>query len=151
MAEHHSDGHNGADYELQRRARRRIEEIDAIAEHQETLKNYKSEDKSDGYNEKALGAVIKGLLKGPEAHADQLAFELEVNTYRQAVGLTTDPAEAQRLALDAKGGLPDAGGEAAADGVFGEADTVQFGDDPPIPAREFARAARKLSRKERGP
>jgi hypothetical protein len=90
--------------DLRHRAARRQPLLDQIAKAQSELKAFKAEDKDDGYNEKALGAVLKGLRKGPEAHADQLLFELEVSKYREGVGLTTDASEAQDLAQRAARG-----------------------------------------------
>lgn len=149
------DGDNGVNAELQRRANRRIEALDLIAEQQDIIKAYKAEDKSDGFDEKALAVAIKGLRKGPDAHADQLAFELVVKTYREAVGLPTDAAAAQKAALDAIGdelrGEDRYGSDDERGGpeVFGENDTVHFGDGEPIPARDFARAAKAVGRGKR--
>ena len=103
--------------ELKRRASRRAKVLDEIAEMQEELKTLKSEDKAAGYNEKALAAAIKSLRKGIEWHADQLAFELEVDVYRRACGLTTDAAEADQQARDAIEKLPGDDADGEPDGV----------------------------------
>lgn len=95
--------------ELKRRADRRAKVMDEIAEKQDELKALKMEDKADGYNEKALAAAIKSLRKGIEWHADQLAFELEVDVYRQACGLTTDAETADQQAREAIEKLPTKG------------------------------------------
>jgi uncharacterized protein (UPF0335 family) len=88
-------GHNGADAELKRRIDRRVSLLGDIAALQEDLKSLKAEDKSDGYDEKAIGAAVKSCLKGDEWHADQLAFEAVVDTYRRAAGLPVDMEAAQ--------------------------------------------------------
>lgn len=93
--------------ELKRRASRRATLMDEIKEKQDELKDLKAEDKADGYNEKALAAVVKSLRNGVEWHADQLAFELEVDTYRNACGLTTDAEVADTQARKAREKLPD--------------------------------------------
>lgn len=95
-----------AQADLKRRVDRRARLLDEIAEKQDELKELKAEDKADGYNEKALAAAVKSVRKGIQWHADQLSFELEVDTYRKAVGLTTDAAVAQQRALDAREKIP---------------------------------------------
>lgn len=114
---------NGADVELKRRAERRIAVLDQIEEAKSELKLFKDEDKADGYSEKALGAAIKSMRKGPEWHAEQLMFELEVDTYRKACGLTTDAEEAQKIALDAVSAAPGGDGEPVGDSPDVYADT----------------------------
>jgi uncharacterized protein (UPF0335 family) len=86
---------NQYDAELKRRADRRRALLDEIAERQEDLKQCKAEDKADGYSEKALAQCIKELRKGPEFQEAQLALELELDTYRKALGLpvTLDAAQ----------------------------------------------------------
>lgn len=93
--------------ELKRRASRRATLMDEIKEKQDELKDLKAEDKDDGYNEKALAAVVKSMRNGVQWHADQLAFELKVDTYRNACGLTTDAEVADQKAREAREKLPD--------------------------------------------
>ena len=93
--------------ELKRRAERRVRILDEIAAAQEDLKQLKAEDKADGYNEKALAHVIKSLRKGADWYADQLQLELELDTYREAVGLPTDLETAQKLAREEAAAVPD--------------------------------------------
>ena len=107
---------NAAD-ELKRRATRRAKLLDEIAEKQEGLKALKAEDKADGYTEKALAVVVKSIRKGIEWHADQLAFELEVDVYRRACGLTTDAAAADAQARKAIETVPGDASDDDADGV----------------------------------
>lgn len=93
--------------ELKRRAERRVQLMNDIAELQEELKQLKAEDKADGYNEKALGNVIKSLRKDASWHAAQLELELELETYRKAVGLPTDIEEAQKRVREEATAVPD--------------------------------------------
>lgn len=92
--------------ELKRRASRRATLLDEIKAKQDELKELRAEDKADGFNEKALAAVVKSLRNGVQWHADQLAFELEVDTYRNACGLTTDAESADQKAREAREKLP---------------------------------------------
>lgn len=86
--------------ELKRRAERRVNLLTQIGDLQEDLKALKAEDKSDGYNEKALGQCVKELLNGSEYQAEQLQFELELDSYRTAVGLPVSLETAQRHLRD---------------------------------------------------
>lgn len=88
-------GHNGADAELQRRIQRRVEALDEIAELQEQVKEFKADDKAAGYDEKALGHVIKELRGGPDKQAANLELEEVVDVYRRAAGLPTTLETAQ--------------------------------------------------------
>lgn len=72
--------------------------LDVIAKEQELLKALKSEAKADGYNLKSLAQIVREKRKGAKYQADQLTLELELDTYRQAVGLPTDLADAQERA-----------------------------------------------------
>lgn len=90
------EGHNsGINPELQRRAQRRIDALDAIAKQQELLKVWKTEDKADGYEEKAIAHVIKELRGGPDKQAANLELEDLVDTYRRGLGLPTTLEAAQ--------------------------------------------------------
>jgi uncharacterized protein (UPF0335 family) len=82
--------------ELKRRAERRVVLLMQIGDLQEDLKTLKGEDKADGYNEKALAQCVKELLNGSEYQAEQLQFELELDSYRTAVGLPVTLETAQR-------------------------------------------------------
>jgi len=64
-----------------------------------------------------LAAAVKSLRKGIEWHAEQLAFELEVDVYRRACGLTTDAAEADEQARKAIETLPGDASDDDAEGV----------------------------------
>jgi uncharacterized protein (UPF0335 family) len=92
--------------ELVRRAERRVTLLDEIAERQEELKQLKAEDKSDGFDEKALSKVVKELRRGADYQAAQLELELVLDAYRRAVGLPVTLEDAQRrVAVAAAGGV----------------------------------------------
>lgn len=110
--------------------------LDVIAKAQTELKDLKARAKEEGWNLKCIAQAVKERRKGAEYQAEQLSLELELDTYRKGVGLPTDLADAQERARREAQSLE---GEAE---VFGEGDTVRFGDGPEIPARDFAKAAR---------
>lgn len=83
---------------LRERVRRRVEVLGQIDDLKQTLKDYKDEDKADGFTEKAIAQVVKEMRKGVDFQADQLQLELEVDTYRAANDLPTTLADAQKLA-----------------------------------------------------
>lgn len=82
--------------ELKRRAERRVNILTEIGNLQEELKALKAEDKSDGYNEKALAKCVTEMLRGAEYQEEQLQFELELDTYRTALDLPVTLETAQR-------------------------------------------------------
>jgi uncharacterized protein (UPF0335 family) len=82
--------------ELKRRAERRVNLMTEIDGLKEELKMLKTEDKADGYNEQALAQCVKELLKGAEFQEEQLQFEMELDTYRTAIGLPVTLETAQR-------------------------------------------------------
>src|SRR4030067_3777194 len=73
--------------ELERRAARRVNLLTQIGDLQDDLKTLKAEDKMDGFNEKALGQCVKELMNGSEYQAEQLQFELELDSYRTGDGV----------------------------------------------------------------
>lgn len=85
--------------ELRRRAERRAAVLDEIAERQEELKALKAEDKADGFTERALAQVVKELRRGADYQADVLQLEMELDTYRAAVGLPRTLEDAQRAVV----------------------------------------------------
>ena len=87
--------------DLVHRAERMSAQLDIIGEAQEEIKLIKAEAKNDGYNLKALGQIVKEMRRGPDYQEDQLTLELEVDTYRRAVGLPVDLEVAQKLAREA--------------------------------------------------
>lgn len=99
--------------ELKRRADRRMELLDQIADLQEELKQAKAEDKADGYSEKALAQCLKELRKGPDYQEAQLALELELNTYRSALGLPVTLDAAQQAVRSDVEALPEDAAERA--------------------------------------
>lgn len=84
--------------ELKRRIDRRIDILDQVAELNEELKTFKSEDKSDGYNEKAISDAVKMRRADAEKVLATLLFEAEKEVYRRAAGVVTDIETAQKNA-----------------------------------------------------
>lgn len=117
--------------------------LDTIGKAQAELKDLKQEVKDEGYNVKVLAQIVKEQRKGAKHQEAQLTLELELTTYREAVGLPTTLEDAQQRVREEARRTHADDGEADA---FGEDDTVQFGDGPEIPARDFARAAKRKSR-----
>lgn len=105
--------------ELKRRADRRTRIMDDIAALQEDLKTCKAEDKADGYTEKALAQCLKEMRKGAEYQEKQLALELELHTYRTALGLPTELDAAQRAAKSEIESLPADAAKRASDRARG--------------------------------
>ena len=103
-------GHNqpdkAAQEELKRRVDRRMKVEDDIDEMKEDLKLLKKQDKDDGYNEKVLKQIIRELRATPKKRADQLQLEMELNTYRPAVGLPVTLEAAMAAATEAAGEVP---------------------------------------------
>lgn len=101
--------------------------LDEIGDKQEELKDLKADAKDDGFNLKAMAQLVKEKRKGAEYMVDQLTLELEVTTYRKAVGHPTELEEAQRLAREEAGTDPDErfGGDDAGDGADAD-DVVSF-------------------------
>lgn len=93
--------------DLKRRVDRRRDILDQIAELQEEIKAFKAEDKAEGYTERVIGQAIKELRKGAEYQADQLSLELELHTYRTALGLPVTLEDAQARAAEEAATLPD--------------------------------------------
>ena len=61
-----------------------------IAALQDEIKVEVAAAKSSGFNMKALNRVIKDMMLEPEAMEKQLVLELEIDTYRRAVGVRTE-------------------------------------------------------------
>lgn len=100
-------GGNNSAAELKRRAERRKDILDQIADLQVDLKALKAEDKEDGFNEKALAQCIKEMRRGADYQCDQLTLELELDTYRKACGLPVTLEAAQEAALAEAQIVPD--------------------------------------------
>lgn len=84
--------------ELKRRVDRRIAIVDQVADLQEDLKTFKSEDKADGFTERVIAQMVKEKRADADKLLAQLTLEAEIDVARHAVGLPTDLATAQRLA-----------------------------------------------------
>ena len=93
--------------DLKRRIDRRVRLLDEVAELQEELKGFKAEDKSDGYNEKAIANAVKMLRADAEKVLATLLLEAEIDVYRKAAGVPTDIETAQGLAHEAAESLPE--------------------------------------------
>lgn len=122
--------------------------LDDKARIDEDIKALKGEMKALSFGKdemRAFGQIVKELRRGPDYQADQLQLELVLDTYRRAVDLPTDLEVAQTRARAAAETLPDDDV-----GAFAEGDTVQFGDGPEIPARDFARHAKRAGKRARG-
>ncbi len=104
---------DNANAELKHRIARRMTTLDAIAELQEQLKEYVAEDKADGLIDAAIKETLKSMRKGEEWHAERIAFEMVIDTYRRAAGVPTEIEAAQAAAREAIDRLPDSDGEAA--------------------------------------
>ena len=78
-----------------------------IAALQDEIKVEVAAAKSNGFNMKALNRVIKDMMLEPEAMEQQLVLELEIDTYRRAVGVRTEasgmhsPDNGKRLSASA--------------------------------------------------
>lgn len=68
---------------------------------------------ADGYTEKALAQCLKELRKGPEYQEAQLSLELELDTYRKALGLPVTLDAAQRAVIEDVETLPEDAAERA--------------------------------------
>ncbi|HML29537.1 MAG TPA: hypothetical protein PKE16_12005 [Hyphomicrobium sp.] len=72
------------------RVQRRVDLFEQADELAKTLKDYDTEDKSDGLNVKLIKQIVKELRDDPEKFLDKLVYEAEVDAGRKAVGLSTD-------------------------------------------------------------
>lgn len=94
-------GHNqDSRAEINRLAKRMSEVLDEIAERQEDVKAIRAAAKANGYNVKVLNQCVKELRRGAAFQAAQLELELEVDTYRIAMGLPTNLDEARSIVRD---------------------------------------------------
>lgn len=82
--------------ELKRRVERRIDLLDQIADLQEEIKMFKLSDKADGYDEKALGQVIKEIRAGADYREAVHTLAGVTDAYRRALGL--DPVNTEDVA-----------------------------------------------------
>lgn len=100
--------------DLKRRASRLSRLLDEIADLQEDVKLLKQSARDDGYSVKALMQVVKEHRKGADYQAKQLELELEIDTYRAAVGLPRTLDDAQKAVVEAASHLDDGEDEAEA-------------------------------------
>lgn len=87
--------------------RRWNDALDEVVTGQEALKLVKAEAKAEGFDLKILGKAITEMRKGPDYQADCLLAEAELDTIRHALGLPTEPEDAQKRALAAAQGQTD--------------------------------------------
>jgi len=107
----------------------------------EITDHYKSAQNA-GYAVRTLKKAVKEVLLTEEEREDlykgEQAAQLELDLYRHALGLLDGD--------DADEGEPETLNDEIYEEVFGENDTVQFGNGPQIPARDFAKAAKRVGR-----
>lgn len=93
--------------ELKRRIDRRVELLDEMAELQEQLKDYKDEDKSDGFTERAIVDAVKLRRVNADRVLATLTLEAEKTVYRKAAGIATDIETAAKLAQSEAESVPE--------------------------------------------
>lgn len=76
--------------ELKRRVDRRVEKLDEVAELLEEIKEFKAEDKSDGFTEAAIMDSVKLRRADADKVLATLTLEAEKGVYRRANGIPTD-------------------------------------------------------------
>lgn len=108
--------------ELRSLAKRLANVLNEIADLQEDAKQIKAEAKSSGFNPKVFNQIVKEQRRGAEYQADQLQLELELDTYRKAVGLPVTLEQAQAAVLEEAEALP--------------SDEAEEPDDTPDPYEE---------------
>jgi len=97
-----------AEADLKRRIDRRVTLLDEVAELQGRLKEYKAEDKSDGFTEAAIADAVKLRRADAEKVLRRLLLEAEIDVYRKAAGLPVDIETAQEWAQQAAESVPEA-------------------------------------------
>ena len=97
---------DNAQAELKRRIDRRVDLLDEAAELAATMKDYKAEDKSDGFTEAAIADAVKLRRADPDKVLAKLMLEAEFEVYRAAAGLPIDIEAAQEIARDAAQSTP---------------------------------------------
>lgn len=118
-------------------ARMITDHLNDIADLQEEVKQLKAEAKSEGYDLKALGQVIKEMRKGADFQCAQLSLELVLDTYRGAVGLPTTLEQAQSAAAATKESVPEPKGKRARSRLAGlSANENDDADDLTPPPRK---------------
>ena len=80
--------------DLKRRVDRRVDVLGQISDLAAELKQFKAEDKDDGYTEKAIGRIVKEAMADADYRFASLTLEAEIDTYRRAYGLPTELDEA---------------------------------------------------------
>lgn len=107
MSDNHVQIGDNSNSDLRSRAEELAGVLDDIAELQDRAKKIKSDAKAEGYDMKAFNQVVKEKRRGAAAMADQLQLELVLDTYRKGIGLPVTLEEAQRIATEEAGELPE--------------------------------------------
>lgn len=81
------------------------------------IKDLRAEVKELGFNMKAFNQAVKEIRKGAKYQADQLQLELEMDTYRQEVGLPVTLEDAQERARKEAESVPSTDKKARARGM----------------------------------
>ena len=81
--------------------------LDDIGDLQADVKQIYDEAKSAGFNVKVLRRIVKELRADDDKRAGQLAFELEVDTYRAAFDLPRNYGDAAEAAKEAAAEIPE--------------------------------------------
>lgn len=98
---------SNAEADLKRRIDRRVDLLDEVAELQDKLKEFKAEDKADGFTEAAIADAVKLRRADAEKVLGRLLLEAEIQVYRKAAGLPIEIADAQEAAREAAEALPE--------------------------------------------
>ncbi len=97
-----SGSNSGED--LKRRVEAMVDLLAQATELRDELAALKQQAKDDGYDLKALMRVVRERCRTPKQIADQLQFELVLDTYRSNAGLPVTLEDAQARVRDAAAG-----------------------------------------------
>lgn len=96
-----------AEADLKRRIDRRMTLLDEIGERQTKLKEYRVEDASEGFDDKALTKTVDLLRGDPKKVVATWTLTEIIKTYCRAAGVPADVKEAQEAAAAAAESIPD--------------------------------------------
>ncbi|MGE3064147.1 MAG: GapR family DNA-binding domain-containing protein [Hyphomicrobiaceae bacterium] len=120
---------SNAEAELKRRIDRRVDLLDEVAELQGQLKEYRAEDKADGFTEAAIADAVKLRRADAEKVLRRILLEAEIDVYRKAAGLPVDIETAQKWAQEAAEAVPEAKKRGASGGRIASGDALGDNDD----------------------
>lgn len=86
--------------DLKHRIERRVTLIEDMDKLRKQLGEFKADDKSEGFDEKAIVDAVKMVRTDPEKRFATLTFDRMKATYRKAAGIPTDLEVAAREARD---------------------------------------------------